>query len=60
MYIGEAYFNGEWHSGVYPPIVDIELWNQAHAKLAKRARRKGGMAEACAVLEPDRANDLMP
>ena len=41
MYIGEAYFNGEWHSGVYPPIVDIELWNQAHAKLAKRARRKG-------------------
>jgi DNA invertase Pin-like site-specific DNA recombinase len=38
MYIGEAYFSGEWHRGVYPPIVDIELWNQAHAKLAKRAR----------------------
>jgi hypothetical protein len=44
MYIGEAYFSGEWHSGVYPPIVDIELWNQVHAKLAKQVSIKVDIA----------------
>ena len=41
MYIGEALFHGEWHSGVYPPIVDLELWSSVQAKLSQRARRKG-------------------
>jgi len=41
MYIGEAMFDGEWHSGIYPPIVDLDLWRSVHDKLAQRARRKG-------------------
>ena len=41
MYIGEALFHGEWHSGVYPPIIDLDLWKQVQEKLAQRARRKG-------------------
>lgn len=41
MYIGEALFNGEWHSGIYPPIVDLDLWRAVQDKLAQRARRKG-------------------
>ncbi len=41
MYIGEAYFHGEWHAGIYPPIVDLDLWRSVQEKLAKRARRKG-------------------
>ena len=41
MYIGEALFHGEWHSGIYPPIIDLDLWKQVQAKLAQRARRKG-------------------
>ncbi len=41
MYIGEALFDGEWHSGIYPPIVDLDLWRAVHDKLAERARRKG-------------------
>jgi site-specific DNA recombinase len=41
MYIGEAMLDGEWHSGIYPPIVDLDLWRSVHDKLAQRARRKG-------------------
>ena len=41
MYIGEAFFHGEWHSRVYPPIVDLELWSSVQTKLSQRARRKG-------------------
>jgi DNA invertase Pin-like site-specific DNA recombinase len=41
MYIGEALLHGEWHSGKYPPIIDLDLWSQVHEKLAQRARRKG-------------------
>lgn len=41
MYIGEALFYGEWHSGVYPFIIDLDLYKQVQAKLAQRARRKG-------------------
>jgi len=41
MYIGEALFNGEWHSGIYPPIIDLDLWRAVQDKLAQRARRKG-------------------
>jgi hypothetical protein len=41
MYIGETLFNGEWHSGIYPPIIDLDVWRAVQNKLAQRARRKG-------------------
>jgi DNA invertase Pin-like site-specific DNA recombinase len=41
MYIGEAMFDGEWHSRIYPPIVDLDLWRAVQEKLTQRARRKG-------------------
>jgi len=41
MYLGEALFYGEWHSGIYPGIIAPDLWQQVHEKLAQRARRKG-------------------
>jgi site-specific DNA recombinase len=51
MYIGEALFHGEWHSGVYPPIIDLALWAQVQEKLAQRARRKGVSNETRNPLE---------
>lgn len=41
MYIGEALFDGEWHSRIYPPIIDLEVWHAVQDKLVQRARRKG-------------------
>jgi site-specific DNA recombinase len=41
MYVGEAFYNNEWHQSRHQPIIDRELWEQAHAALDKRARRKG-------------------
>lgn len=41
IYIGEALFCGEWHSGIYPPIIDLDIWRAVQDKLALRARRKG-------------------
>jgi len=41
MYLGEALFYGEWHSGIYPSIIAPDLWQQVNEKLAQRARRKG-------------------
>ncbi len=41
MYLGEALFYGEWHSGIYPSIIAPDLWQQVQDKLAQRARRKG-------------------
>ena len=51
MYIGEALFHGEWHSQIYPPIIDLDLWKQVQEKLAKRARRKGVLNETRDPLE---------
>jgi DNA invertase Pin-like site-specific DNA recombinase len=51
MYIGEALLNGEWHSRIYPPIVDMDLWSQVQKKLAQRARRKGVSSETRSPLE---------
>ncbi len=51
MYIGEALFHGEWHSGIYPPIIDLDLWKQVQEKLAQRARRKGVSNETRSPLE---------
>ena len=41
MFIGEVYYNGGWHAGRHTPIVDLNLWNQVHEVMEKRARRKG-------------------
>lgn len=51
MYIGEALFHGEWHSGIYPPIIDLNLWKQVQDKLVQRARRKGVANETRDPLE---------
>lgn len=51
MYIGEAFFHDEWHSGIYPPIIDLEQWRSVQEKLAQRARRKGIPNEGRSPLE---------
>lgn len=51
MYIGEAFFHDEWHSGINPPIIDLELWRAVQEKLAQRARRKGVSNEGRSPLE---------
>lgn len=51
MYIGEAFFHDEWHSGIYPPIIDLELWRTVQEKLSRRARRKGTPNEGRNLLE---------
>jgi site-specific DNA recombinase len=51
MYIGEAMFDGEWHSRVYPPIIDLELWRAVQTKLAQRARRKGVPNQSRALVD---------
>lgn len=51
MYIGEAFFHDEWHSGIYPPIIDLDLWRAVQVKLAQRARRKGVSNEGRNPLE---------
>ena len=57
MYIGEAYFNGAWHSGVYPPIVDIELWNRAmqnYPNLPRPPRRLGAPPRQLGAPPPEK------
>jgi site-specific DNA recombinase len=51
MYLGEALFYGEWHSGIYPSIIAPDLWQQVQDKLAQGARRKGVPNEARNPLE---------
>lgn len=51
MYIGEAFFRDEWHSGIFPPIIDLEPWRAVQEKLAQRARRKGVSNEGRSPLE---------
>ena len=51
MYIGEAFFRDEWHSSIYPPIIDLDLWRAVQEKLAERARRKGVPNEGRNLLE---------
>lgn len=51
IYIGEAMFDGEWHSRIYPPIVSLDLWRAVQEKLTQRARRKGVPNEGRSPLE---------
>ena len=41
IYIGEIFYDNDWHVGDFEPIVPPELWAQAHALLKSRARRTG-------------------
>jgi DNA invertase Pin-like site-specific DNA recombinase len=41
IYLGELFYDNEWHSGEHDAIVSSELWEQAHAVMASRARRTG-------------------
>ena len=45
MYLGEAFYNNEWHPSKHHPIIDRQLWDQAHAVLDGRARRKGKLTK---------------
>lgn len=40
MYLGEGFYNNEWHPSKHQRIVDRQLWDQVHAVLDGRARRK--------------------
>ncbi len=51
MYIGEALFDGEWHSRIYPPIIALDLWRDVQEKLNRRARRKDIPNEGRSPLE---------
>ncbi len=51
MYIGEALFDGEWHSRIYPPIIALDLWRDVQEKLNRRARRKDVPNEGRSPLE---------
>jgi len=51
MYLGEALFYGEWHSGIFPSIIAPDLWQQVQEKLAQGARRKGVRNETRNPLE---------
>ncbi len=41
MYLGELFYRQEWHASKHQPIIDQSLWDQVHAILDRRARRKG-------------------
>lgn len=41
MYLGELFYRNDWHASKHLPIINQELWNQVHAILDRRARRKG-------------------
>jgi len=51
IYIGEVFYDDDWHPGQHSPIVDLDLWNQAHEVMAKRARRKGVPSKVRDLLE---------
>ncbi len=42
IYLGEMYFDNDWHASTHEAIVSPELWAQVHAIMQSRARRKGG------------------
>ncbi len=41
IYRGEMYFDNDWHPSTHEAIVSSELWEQVHAVMQSRARRKG-------------------
>ena len=41
IYLGEMYFDNDWHASTHEVIVPPELWAQVHAIMQSRARRKG-------------------
>jgi DNA invertase Pin-like site-specific DNA recombinase len=40
IYLGEVFYDNDWHVGDVEAIVPPELWAQAHALMKSRARRK--------------------
>jgi DNA invertase Pin-like site-specific DNA recombinase len=40
-YIGEVFFQNEWHPGQHEPIVSRDLWDRVQSIRSKRARRSG-------------------
>ncbi len=41
IYLGEMYFDNDWHASTHDAIVPPELWAQVHAIMQSRARRTG-------------------
>ena len=38
IYLGEISHRGQWHAGQHPAIVDVDLWEGAHAFLERRKK----------------------
>jgi len=41
VYLGELFYDGQWHASTHEAIIDRELWEQVHERMASRARRTG-------------------
>lgn len=41
IYLGEMYFDNDWHASTHEAIVPPELWAKVHAIMQSRARRTG-------------------
>lgn len=41
VYLGELFYDDQWHASSHEGIIDRDLWNQVHALMASRARRAG-------------------
>lgn len=54
MYIGEAFFGDEWHSGIYPPIIDLEPWRAVQDARQIAVSVKGN------PIFPSAANQISP
>jgi len=47
-YLGELRHKEQWYPADHPPIIDRELWDQAHAILATNGRVRGSCVRSCA------------
>jgi DNA invertase Pin-like site-specific DNA recombinase len=41
MYLGEIFYDGQWHPGIHVAIIDQPLWDSVHDLMQSRARRAG-------------------
>lgn len=41
VYLGELYYDDQWHASTHEAIIDRDLWDRVHERMASRARRTG-------------------
>lgn len=41
VYLGELFYDDQWHASTHEAIIDRDLWDQVHERMASRARRTG-------------------